>query len=155
MDRVKALFRASSGAGGPLGNAPSLAPSLDPFCKTSFDALLESLNECAPDSLMFTDENNNVASSTFPGFDPAAQVAQLQQQHISQLSDARVQVRPQNACYVPIHAIFILLTFIYLSRATHSILLLAGKLAPVLCPRRVPCHFLPSSLGMSLGTHRG
>jgi len=78
---LRALFRGQSGGGNdPMNTASSLAvgmslgaPSLDPFCKTSFDTLLDSAIEAIEgDSHGFMlpegHQQSGQQQHTFPGF---------------------------------------------------------------------------------------
>lgn len=98
MEQLRALFRVQSGNS--PSNAPSLAvgmslgaSSLDPFCKTSFDTLLDSAIDAVDgenNSLAFPEGQINNGQqnvmSTFPGFaDTTLQPQGQQQKYLSQM----------------------------------------------------------------------
>ena len=96
MDRLQALFRKPGGQAAPASVGCPL--QLDPFGKTSFDALLQTLDEIDnPQDIAFTD-GKDFTDNTFPGFDAVAVEfgTSTQRQHATFNTQAQLLAQQQN-----------------------------------------------------------
>ena len=102
MDRLQALFRKPGGQAAPA-SVVGCPLQLDPFGKTSFDVLLQTLDDIEnPTDIAFTD-GKEFTETTFPGFDAVAAEfgTSTQRQHdtftqaqlLDQQQNQRLQVR--------------------------------------------------------------
>ena len=96
MDRLQALFRKSGGQAAPASVVG--CPQLGPFETTSFDALLQTLDDIDnPPDIVFTD-GKGFTENTFPGFDAVAVEfgKSTQRQHDTVFTQSQLLAQQQN-----------------------------------------------------------